>query len=230
MVCGLFSSFDPSVSVSLIPSVVKWLVGVEIGLIVGWRLFTPTMSWELILMKLGDLTLATLCEGFGKRRTMEAGSLLLTLILCVMLSNVLGLIPGQFTTSAHLSVNLSVSLTMWAGGVVLSLINNFESSISHFLPSGSPELLWPLLVLVETVSWMIRPFTLAIRLMANVMAGHLILTLMSESFSLMSVKFSFLISVESVIIMFEVGVGVIQAYVFSNLIGLYWKESSNSNS
>nr|QTA71648.1 ATP synthase F0 subunit 6 [Lens contradens] len=129
--------------------------------------------------------------------------------------NFSGMIPGNCSSSSHLSVSLPLAFIWWAWCVMSACFFDWKSFLGHLLPLGTPFLLCPLMVLIETVSIFIRPVTLAVRLAANVTMGHLMLSLVGEH----------LIGKSSVIvgayILFEFFVCGLQAYVFTLLGSLY---------
>ncbi len=88
--------------------------------------------------------------------------------------------------------------------------------MAHLLPLGTPVALCPLMVLIETVSVVIRPITLSVRLVANITMGHLMLSLVGES-----LVGSFRMGVLGPYVLFEFFVCGLQAYVFSLLVVLY---------
>ena len=104
-----------------------------------------------------------------------------------------------------------------------------SSVVAGLLPIGAPAALNPFLVLIETVSIMVRPITLSVRLMANIRAGHIVLTLVGNYMTtavLTAGVFSslLLVSIQVLYSVFEFGIGVIQAYIFCLLITLYSDE------
>jgi len=96
---------------------------------------------------------------------------------------------------------------------------------AHLIPQGTPPILIPFIVLIETVRNVIRPGTLAVRLSANIIAGHLLITLLgnqtatSHSFILIT-----LIGVQIILLTLESAVTLIQSYVFAVLRTLYSSE------
>lgn len=101
--------------------------------------------------------------------------------------------------------------------------------MAHLVPLGTPAVLIPFIVLIEIVRSVIRPLTLSIRLVANIVAGHLLLTLLGSSAS--RIPFLALVSVVIIIILLcflESGVRLVQAYVFRALRTLYLREVSNN--
>nr|WNE90729.1 ATP synthase F0 subunit 6 [Actornithophilus gracilis] len=144
----------------------------------------------------------------------------------LLIMNLMGLMPYFFSATSHLFFNLSFSLTLWLATVLWGFTKNFDHNIAHLTPMGCPSILVPFMVLVELVSSLIRPLTLSLRLMSNILAGHLILTLISKGvFSFYNLPSLLMFLLHSGFFMFEIGVAFIQAYVFSSLLHLYWLES-----
>nr|YP_009057613.1 ATP synthase F0 subunit 6 [Nemertopsis tetraclitophila]AGZ63913.1 ATP synthase F0 subunit 6 [Nemertopsis tetraclitophila] len=145
--------------------------------------------------------------------------------------NFMGLVPYVFSVTSHLIFTFSLGIVLWLGLLLSSFFWSSISFFSHFLPSGAPSVLNPFLVLVETVSVGVRPITLSVRLAANMGAGHIVIGLVGTylvgsffSFSLTSGFFLFF--VESFYFIFEFGICLIQAYIFSLLLILYSDEHS----
>ena len=100
--------------------------------------------------------------------------------------------------------------------------------MSHLIPTGTPLALISFIVLVEILSNLIRPLALTFRLTANMMAGHLLMSLIGGA--LISLPFSFMLLgsvVQSLLVFIELGVSIIQAYVFSTLLLLYLSEGEH---
>lgn len=106
------------------------------------------------------------------------------------------------------------------------LINFFNDTIAHLTPIGTPSILIPFIVIIESIRIIIRPLTLAIRLTANIIAGHLLLTLLGNSGELIKSNLILIIIIigQTILFMLELSVSIIQAYVFSVLIVLYRRE------
>jgi F-type H+-transporting ATPase subunit a len=105
------------------------------------------------------------------------------------------------------------------------VVFQYNSLLAHLVPSGTPGGLIPVIVIIETVRNIIRPATLAIRLGANIVAGHLLLTLLGSQFrGLTLTKFPFLILGLTLLVTLEIAVACIQAYVFTLLATLYLGE------
>lgn len=96
---------------------------------------------------------------------------------------------------------------------------------AHLVPQGTPPVLIPFIVLIETIRNVIRPGTLAVRLSANMIAGHLLLTLLGNTGNSLSIIIvSVLIIAQLLLLTLETAVAIIQAYVFTILRTLYSRE------
>lgn len=93
---------------------------------------------------------------------------------------------------------------------------------AHLVPQRTPVVLIPFIVLIESIRNVIRPVTLSIRLSANIIAGHLLITLLGNLLaSSASITLAVMMIVQLALVRLEIAVSVIQAYVFSILITLY---------
>lgn len=140
--------------------------------------------------------------------------------------NTAGLLPFRFTCSSHIRTTLSARMIFWVGWMVVILRKNPTIFFSHIIPFSSPIMLSPLLGSVEAVGSIIRPITLSIRLIANMTAGHLIISLVSSGLAHNLVRLPCVFSVcfGSLVLFLELFVCVVQAYVFVLLIRIYIEE------
>merc|ERR1711874_352860 len=146
-------------------------------------------------------------------------------LLIFFFSNFLGLIPYIFTPTSHFSITLSLSLPLWVGRIILSILYQYNNLLAHLVPRGTPSFLMPVMVIIETVRNIIRPATLAIRLAANMVAGHLLLTLLGSQGPLLGALSLAILFVGLVLLLLlEVAVACIQSYVFTILRSLYLGE------
>ena len=134
------------------------------------------------------------------------------------------MLPYIFSCSSHLSFTLLLGGASWLSHFSYNVSNYFSNLLSHLVPIGTPLFLIHFIVLVELISLIIRPLTLAIRLIANMTSGHLILSLISMQLPLInSVLPLFFVGLFSLIVL-ELGVRGIQAYVYGSLDSLYSKD------
>nr|QFR52772.1 ATP synthase F0 subunit 6 [Podarcis siculus]QFR52837.1 ATP synthase F0 subunit 6 [Podarcis siculus]QFR52850.1 ATP synthase F0 subunit 6 [Podarcis siculus]QFR52863.1 ATP synthase F0 subunit 6 [Podarcis siculus]QFR52876.1 ATP synthase F0 subunit 6 [Podarcis siculus] len=156
-------------------------------------------------------------------------STLMALLLMLTLFNTLGLLPYTFTPTTQLSMNMALAIPTWLMTVLIGLRNQPTASLGHLLPEGTPTLLIPMLVVIETVSLFIRPIALGVRLTANLTAGHLLIQLTSTAvlalMSTMTLTASMTLIILILLTCLEMAVALIQAYVFVLLLTLYLQEN-----
>nr|YP_009414161.1 ATP synthase F0 subunit 6 [Podomys floridanus]ASN66867.1 ATP synthase F0 subunit 6 [Podomys floridanus]UZH93656.1 ATP synthase F0 subunit 6 [Podomys floridanus] len=156
--------------------------------------------------------------------------MLVSLMMFIGSTNLLGLLPHTFTPTTQLSMNLGMAIPLWAGAVILGFRHKLKSSLAHFLPQGTPMSLIPMLIIIETISLFIQPMALAVRLTANITAGHLLIhliggaTLVLTSISPPTASITFMIL--ALLTILEFAVALIQAYVFTLLVSLYLHDNT----
>nr|QAB45389.1 ATP synthase F0 subunit 6 [Callosciurus nigrovittatus]QAB45402.1 ATP synthase F0 subunit 6 [Callosciurus nigrovittatus] len=156
--------------------------------------------------------------------------MLISLILFIGSTNLLGLLPHSFTPTTQLSMNLGMAIPLWAGAVITGFRHKTKASLAHFLPQGTPTPLIPMLIIIETISLFIQPMALAVRLTANITAGHLLMhliggaTLALASISPPTAMITFIILI--LLTLLEFAVALIQAYVFTLLVSLYLHDNT----
>ena len=148
--------------------------------------------------------------------------LFLSLIVFIILRNLQGLFSYTFTWSSHLLFSLTLGLPFWFTILFIGFFNNLQKNLSHLVPNGTPVVLIRFIVLIETLSILIRPITLSVRLAANITAGHLLLRLISWGSSFYFIN----IIVQILIFGLEIIVAIIQSYVFTILLILYIEEEN----
>jgi F-type H+-transporting ATPase subunit a len=164
---------------------------------------------------------------------------LFVLFVYVLFSNLLGLIPYGFTTTAQLATTLAVSSNIWFGVTIIGLVLHHVGFFSFFLPEGTPLLLAPLLALIELVSYIAKGLSLGIRLGANLISGHLLLLILAG----FGIRFLFMqgngfytliirlvgglgdIGLVTAISGLELGIAGIQSYVYTILTSSYISDS-----
>ena len=141
----------------------------------------------------------------------------------------MGLIPFSFTSTAQIFLPFFLSISANFGLIVLGFYKNKIDFIKLFIPSGISPFLVPLVFVIELSTYLLRPFSLALRLFANMMAGHTLLFICSITLyiGIMSSAFVFFSGIFLVLAVFtlEVLISVLQAYVFSVLFCVYLNDS-----
>nr|YP_010577980.1 ATP synthase F0 subunit 6 [Pyrrhura hoffmanni]YP_010578679.1 ATP synthase F0 subunit 6 [Pyrrhura albipectus]UZP15370.1 ATP synthase F0 subunit 6 [Pyrrhura hoffmanni]UZP16942.1 ATP synthase F0 subunit 6 [Pyrrhura albipectus] len=155
--------------------------------------------------------------------------ILTSLMLMLLTINLLGLLPYTFTPTTQLSMNMALAFPLWLATLLTGLRNQPTASLGHLLPEGTPTPLIPALIMIETISLLIRPLALGVRLTANLTAGHLLIQLISTAtITLLPIMPTVSILTATVLLLLtilEVAVAMIQAYVFVLLLSLYLQEN-----
>nr|WNH41986.1 ATPase subunit 6 [Neoperla panafricana]WNH41988.1 ATPase subunit 6 [Neoperla panafricana] len=220
---NLFSVFDPSTSIfNLSLNWMSTFLGMLIIPSMFWFLPSrPHILWNKILITLHN-EFKTLLGSLG-----HPGStfMFISLFSLILFNNFLGLFPYIFTSTSHLTMTLSLALPLWLSFMIYGWVNHTQHMFAHLVPQGTPPVLMPFMVCIETISNIIRPGTLAVRLAANMIAGHLLLTLLGNTGpSLTLTLLSFLLIAQIALLILESAVAIIQSYVFAVLSTLYASE------
>nr|YP_002970971.1 ATP synthase F0 subunit 6 [Nerthra indica]ACJ69460.1 ATP synthase F0 subunit 6 [Nerthra indica] len=221
MMTNLFSAFDPSTTkmISL-----NWMSTLIVLIMVPtsyWMIPNRLMMTMLNLQKILHKEFKTLIYNNSGGFTL----LFISLFMFIMINNMMGLLPYVFTSSSHLVFTMALALPIWMSIILFSWLNKTQLTMAHLIPTGTPPALMPFMVCIETISNMIRPGSLAVRLAANMIAGHLLMSLLGNSMmNSSSIIMPFMLMMQIMLMTFETAVAMIQAYVFSILSTLYTSE------
>nr|AVJ52322.1 ATP synthase F0 subunit 6 [Hotea curculionoides] len=221
MMTNLFSTFDPSTSLQLSMNWISTFIGLLIIPAYYWMLPNRIhMLMSIIINKLHE-EFKMLLGPKNKGMTL----MMITLFMFILTNNAMGLLPYVFTSSSHLVFTMTLALPLWLSIMLFGWINHTNHMFTHLVPMGTPAVLMPFMVLIETISNLIRPGSLAVRLTANMIAGHLLMSLLgNNSVNASSFILMFIMSIQMMLMLFETAVAIIQAYVFSVLSTLYTSE------
>nr|YP_010936713.1 ATP synthase F0 subunit 6 [Tzotzilthelphusa villarosalensis]WKW91709.1 ATP synthase F0 subunit 6 [Tzotzilthelphusa villarosalensis] len=219
---NLFSIFEPSSSFfNLSLNWISTLLGIMFLPFIYWS--SPS-RWSLLWSKIIK-TLHTEFKALLINSHLGTSMLFVSLFSLILFNNFLGLLPYVFTSSSHMVMTLSLSLPLWITLMMFGWLNHTKHMFAHLVPQGTPSMLMPFMVLIESISNVIRPMTLAVRLAANMIAGHLLLTLLGNTGSMLSmIILSILIFSQILLLILESAVAIIQSYVFAVLSTLYTSE------
>lgn len=225
MMVDIFSSFDPYINISFqsFPFLFWCLIGFRMLIVRSsfWIYFNQInwiLSYPLDIINIqSSRTFSHHLKGFS--------SIVICLFVILILINLAGLLPYSFRYSRHIVFSLIFGLPLWFRLLLSRFMNSPRIFIAGLLPGGAPDWLNPFLVLIETVRIMVRPITLSVRLVANIRAGHIVLSLIgiyaSSFFFLSRSSFFILLGIQLFYIIFEVGICMIQGYIFCLLLTLY---------
>ena len=148
-----------------------------------------------------------------------------TLFMFILFANLLGLIPYSFTVTSHIIVTFALAAVVFIGVTIIGFARHGLHFFRFFVPEGVPVVLLVLLVPIELLSYCIRPFTLSIRLFANMLAGHTMLGIFAGFAAIVGVFAIFPIAIDILLIALELLVATLQAYVFAILACLYLNDA-----
>lgn len=153
-----------------------------------------------------------------------------SIFLIIIFLNIIGILPFGFAVTSHFFWSLYLSLSTCLGIFILGLINYKLNYLKIFI-QDVPLFLQPLMLTIELASYVIRAFSLAIRLSANIMAGHILVDIIADVLAYLNYCFmdiSLLVFLLLMSLFFlEMGVACLQAYVFLLLITIYVNDAVN---
>nr|YP_010879003.1 ATP synthase F0 subunit 6 [Batracomorphus matsumurai]WHE42655.1 ATP synthase F0 subunit 6 [Batracomorphus matsumurai] len=208
---NLFSNFDPCTGKMSL----NWLSSMIFIFILPKKFWKKNNIYESMINKM----IKFINEEIKMNSSYKSIKLMFSvLIMFILVNNIMGLVPYVFTSSSHLVFSLSFSLPLWTAYMMFGWKKNTKIMMANMLPKNTPSMLMPLMILIEFTSNLIRPMSLAVRLSANMIAGHLMFSLMGEKNMILMMMIMMLM------MMFELAVAIIQSYVFMTLMTLYSKE------
>nr|YP_010117783.1 ATP synthase F0 subunit 6 [Diplonevra peregrina]QPN53556.1 ATP synthase F0 subunit 6 [Diplonevra peregrina] len=223
MMTNLFSVFDPSSSIMNLS--LNWLSTFICILMIPSTFWLIPSRYHIIYNNI----LLTLHKEFktllGVSGHNGSTFIFISLFSFILFNNFMGLFPYIFTSTSHLTMTLALAFPLWLSFMLYGWINHTQHMFAHLVPQGTPAILMPFMVCIETISNIIRPGTLAVRLTANMIAGHLLMTLMGNTgVSMSMIMINLLIIGQIALLVLESAVSIIQSYVFAVLSTLYSSE------
>lgn len=226
MILDIFSSFDPGINLinNFTSPLLFWTIVRLSILLFSLSLWTTPSN---IIILINSVTKVINDQGTRTRGLHLKGFniIIVSLFIIIININLIGLLPAVFSYSRHLLFTLSFGLPLWLALIISAIVFNTTRWIARLLPGGAPHWLNPFLVLIETISISVRPLTLSFRLAANIRAGHIVLTLIGTycAASIFSriIGLIVLFRIQIGYIIFEIGICLIQRYIFCLLLSLY---------
>lgn len=193
-------------------------------------LLVPT-HWQSLIELIYEFVANLVQEQVGEKGK-RYFPLIFTLFSFLLVCNLIGMIPYSFTVTSHFVVTFGLSVSIFIGVTIIGFQTHGLHFFSFFLPPGAPLALAPLLVVLELVSYSFRAISLGVRLFANMMAGHTLVKILA-GFSWTMLSVGGVMYVASLIPMgvvfaltgLEIGVAILQAYVFTILTCIYLNDA-----
>lgn len=222
MITNLFRSFDPTTNFNLRLNWLRTFLGLILIPSIFWLIPSRiNFIWIKIITTLHNEFKVLINAPKIKGRTL----IFVSLFAMILFNNFLGLFPYIFTRTRHIVLTLTLALPLWLRFIIYGWINNTIHILAHLVPQGTPAVLIPFIVCIETIRNVIRPGTLAVRLIANIIAGHLLITLLGNTGPIIGlIIINLLIVTQILLLILESAVAIIQSYVFAVLRTLYSRE------
>nr|QXT60047.1 ATP synthase membrane subunit 6 [Iziphya albipes] len=217
MTTNLFNIFDPSTMIMNIE--INWLSVMFILILIPNFIWIMPNRIKWMINKIFIILNNEMTMLYKNKNIKSPSFLFISLFMFILINNFLGLFPYIFSCSSHMIFSLTLAMPFWLFFIILSIIKNTKNMIIHLIPLNTPIYLAPLMTIIETVSIIIRPMSLAIRLTANMIAGHLLMTLLNYNSLILII-----LIIQLFLMMFELCVTIIQSYVFAILSSLYSSE------
>nr|YP_009537770.1 ATP synthase F0 subunit 6 [Ornithodoros coriaceus]AYN59502.1 ATP synthase F0 subunit 6 [Ornithodoros coriaceus] len=220
MMTNLFSIFDPATTKNLS---LNWLA------ILNPLILMPLMYWVIpsrphfFWNKISFSLLSELQTLFSSNKKIFI-FIFISLFWFILSCNFMGLLPYVFTPTSHINLTSFMSISMWTTLMLYGWVMQTNHMFTHLVPTGTPMFLSVFMVCIETISNMIRPLTLSVRLTANMISGHLLLCLLSNIMESTPIMNPVIMPVMIALLFLETAVAVIQSYVFITLTSLYLNE------
>jgi len=180
--------------------------------------------WQSMVEVTYEFVASMLSEnaGHGSRKFFP---FVFSLFVFIIIANLLGMIPFAFTVTSHIIVTFTLALIVILLVTILGFIRNGVGFLRLFVPKDVPFYIVPLLIVIEILSYLTRPISLSVRLFANMMAGHTMLKLFGGfvvSLGLLGIApWLFIVALSTL----EVGIAMLQAYVFTILTCIYLNDA-----
>jgi F-type H+-transporting ATPase subunit a len=219
MINRIFSIFDPSCSL-LLHSYFITLTLVYFSIPLLSRI--KSSQWHLI-NKVQNNIKREVNQAIQEKKGNVIVSM--SLFLIILYTNSIALFPQNFARSSQITFTLTLAIIIWIRRLIYGMTKNTKKLLCHLVPQGTPVALINFIVLIEIISTIIRPITLCVRLTANILAGHLLMSLL-RNFVINNVSYSgfLLMTCPFLLTTLESAVSLIQAYVFITLVTLYSNE------
>ncbi len=147
--------------------------------------------------------------------------LVFSLFMFILFGNMLGMIPYSFTFTSHIIVTFVMAIAVFVGVTILGFARHGFRFFGFFVPPGVSVVLWPLMIPIEIISYLSRPISLAVRLFANMTAGHTMLKVFAGFVPALGAAGVFPLAFATALTGLEILIAFLQAYVFTVLTCLY---------
>nr|YP_010329379.1 ATP synthase F0 subunit 6 [Ixodes kuntzi]UNO53641.1 ATP synthase F0 subunit 6 [Ixodes kuntzi] len=217
---NIFSIFDPSTSKFFS---LNWIS------IFSLFLIYPSLFWvipsrnQMIWKKVLNAIIKEMKSNLSFEKQ-KFSMMFISIFVSIIIMNCLGLLPYVFTPTSHIIMSMMMAFPLWINLMLKGWISSMNKMFIHLVPMGSPLFLSSFMVIIESISNIIRPITLSVRLSANMISGHLLIHLLSSLPFQSPNLFLIIFPISIMLMILETAVALIQSYVFITLSSLYTNE------
>ena len=157
-------------------------------------------------------------------------SFIFTLFLFIVTGNLLGLFPYSFTFTSHIAAVGSLSILALFINIYVGIKNKKWSYLRTFFPAGIPWIMAPLIIPIEIISLLSKPFSLTVRLVANMTVGHIMLKSIAGfvvALGLLGGEIPLVFA--GLVVAFEMFIAILQAYIYTILSCIYLSDAIHSH-
>ncbi len=221
---GVDISFTNSSLFMVLAVVVSTLV---FGLCLRKRTIVPSVA-QSVPETVYEFVASLLKENVGVEG-LKYFSFIFTVFLFVAFGNLLGLFPYAFTFTSHLAAVGGLSVIALLFNICIGIRKKKWGYLRTFLPKGIPTALAPLIVPIEMISFLSKPFSLTVRLVANMTVGHIMLKIIAGFIVALGIGGIVPLAFDGCIIVFEIFIALLQAFIYTVLSCIYLGDALHSH-
>jgi F-type H+-transporting ATPase subunit a len=186
--------------------------------------------WQVLAEKLYDM-IAEMVTSTAGEDAKPFFPFIFSIFIFILFCNLFGMVPNSLAVTSHILINVAIALTLFTIILITGFVRHGVHFLHLFVPSGAPKFMIPFLVVIELFSFLVRPFSLSIRLFANMLAGHILLGVFAGMTATLLAAgwlagFSILpLGVNIAITGFEFFVAFLQAYIYAILSAVYLRDA-----
>jgi len=177
--------------------------------------------WQSLCEGMYDFVSGLLKENVGNEGR-QYFPFVFSLFMFILFANLFGLVPYSFTVTSHIIVTAAMALFVFFGVTIIGIARHGLHFFTYFVPKGAPIALIPVMIPIEILSYFIRPLSLSVRLFANMVAGHVMLTVVGGFVFALGIWAGWIpLAFVTVLFGLELLIACLQAYVFTILTCIY---------
>jgi F-type H+-transporting ATPase subunit a len=194
-----------------------------------WQAVVPG-RWQMVAEKIYDIV-GDVVESSAGEKARPFFPFIFTIFTFILFCNLFGMLPGSLAVTSHIIINLAIALALFVVITITGFVRHGFHFLGLFVPKGVPAIMIPPMMIIEVLSFAIRPLSLSIRLFANMLAGHILLQVFAGMVATLLAAgwlagLSILPMIANIAITgFEFFVAFLQAYIYAVLASVYLRDA-----